>query len=115
MSSLRVCLACVVSLLSLLGSGSFSPPTGGLLSAHALAASSTSGGGTDPADPVDVGTKVCTSEELQNTSCTNPGNCRNACAFWCRDSKQQCRACCQAFRAPSRSDCLSRCDEVWNP
>lgn len=85
-----------------------------LASTPARAATSTGGGGVDPADPVDVGTKVCDSEELQRTSCTNPGNCRNACAFWC-NSARECRSCCQAFRLPSRRDCLDRCDEVWNP
>lgn len=72
------------------------------------------GGGVQPGSPVEVGTKVCDAQQLQDTSCTNPGNCRNACAFWC-DSARQCRACCQAFRRPSRSDCMDRCDEVWNP
>ncbi len=80
----------------------------------AFAATSPDDGGVQPGDPVDVGTKVCDSDELQNQSCTNPGNCRNACAFWCGSSRE-CRQCCQAFRRPSRNDCLSRCDEVWNP
>ncbi len=57
----------------------------------------------------------CNSDELQNQSCTNPGNCYNACAFWCRTLYQQCRACCAAFAAgtAARQRCYTECDQVW--
>ena len=57
----------------------------------------------------------CNSDELQNQSCTNPGSCYNACAFWCRQSLQECRACCAAFPAGSgaRQRCNQECNSVW--
>ncbi len=59
--------------------------------------------------------KHCDSDELQDKSCTAPGECVNACAFWCSESKSTCYRCCVAF---SRSNtafetCRPLCDDVW--
>lgn len=55
----------------------------------------------------------CDSAELQDKSCTNPGNCFNACAFWCT-SAQSCASCCAAFPmgSPARQDCRAECDAI---
>lgn len=57
--------------------------------------------------------KHCNSEELQDKSCTNPGNCVNACAFWCTNA-EHCAQCCTAFEAGTigRTKCLADCDSI---
>jgi hypothetical protein len=53
----------------------------------------------------------CDSDELQNKSCTAPGNCWNACAFYC-DSAQKCSQCCSAFLGGAKDNCNDECDSI---
>jgi len=55
----------------------------------------------------------CNSEQLQGTSCENPKDCWNACAFWC-SSMQTCKQCCLAFPRESyaRRACNAACDSI---
>lgn len=57
--------------------------------------------------------KHCNSEELQGLSCTNPGNCYNACAFYC-STRQACYQCCTAFppQSGARQSCQAECDKI---
>lgn len=55
----------------------------------------------------------CDSTRLEGLSCTNPGRCVNACAFWC-GSATTCRQCCMGFdRAVARRACQEDCTAVW--
>lgn len=60
--------------------------------------------------------KHCDSDELQGRDCLAPGECMNACAFWC-GGLSACRSCCVAFvRAPwAYVECLRVCEITFDP
>jgi hypothetical protein len=56
----------------------------------------------------------CDSNDLQGVSCTNPGDCINACSFWCSDGTT-CLQCCTAFfgHTIQYNACRQSCNDVW--
>lgn len=59
----------------------------------------------------------CNSQQLQGTTCDNPKECWNACAFRCT-TYQTCMQCCTAFQPGTygRTACENECASVpWYP